>query len=272
MRLLKEKPDETLLKQFDAMLADTPDDERAFQAFLEQHPEFLHTPFLLNHGLHCQAILSQFRLTTALTTDFAYLTKSTNVWWLVLVELEPSSVPLFTSGSTTITPTAELSKRLAQLDSWEYAFKKSKAEILRPLIPLLRPLSDNQVEIRTVLVCGRSGHLLRDPETRDRLVQYEGTKRRILTYDSLRRAYEAGQNRKKNVLSIRKDRIHFKHLWVEPSTMFAYMDSNELKLSAEDKRQLKAWDYQIDEWEQGQALRVNEKYVDVATRLARMPL
>jgi hypothetical protein len=262
------EPDDALLAKFDVLLQDHPRDERRFQTFFEDHPEFLHTPFLLNHGLHCDALLSQFRLRTDLTTDFAYLTKSSNVWWLVLVEIEPPSLPLFTRA-TAVQPTAEMTKRLAQIDDWELAFKESKSSVLESLGPLLRPLTDNQVDLRRVLICGRSEEPLADHRARNRLNSLGGPDVSILTYDSLRRSYLRGRNELKNVLSIRKGRFHFKRLHIEPPLMFAYMSPHELRLSKADKAKLKAWDYQIDAWETGQLLKVNEKYPDLAVNKAR---
>jgi hypothetical protein len=144
-----------LSKSSTSLLEAPATDERSMQAFLEEHPEFLYTPYLLNHGLHRDALISQFRLSTSLTTDFAYLTKSSNLWRLVLVELEPPSVQIFlTDGQAT--PSAEFTKRKTQLDEWRDAVRTQKTEILRPLLPLLRPMDRNRVEFHYLLVIGRS--------------------------------------------------------------------------------------------------------------------
>jgi Domain of unknown function (DUF4263) len=127
-------------------------------------------PYIQNHGLHCRAVISKYRLNTALTTDFVCLTKNSNVWWLVLIEIEPPSVPLFNKAAN-LQPTAALSQRLAQVDTWERAYRTQPEEILRPLRPLLQPLSDNRVELRTVLICGRDEARLKDPAARDWLAQ-----------------------------------------------------------------------------------------------------
>ena len=62
-------------------------DENTMQDFLEMHTPFIPTPFMQNHGLHFNSFISKFPVGPWFT-DFAYLTKSTVEWYLVLMEIE----------------------------------------------------------------------------------------------------------------------------------------------------------------------------------------
>ena len=81
--------------------------------------------------VHFNAVISQFRLNTSLTADFCYLTKSSTTWNLVLVELEPPTVPLFLEGKRQVTQTAEFTQRLAQIQTWRDAVAAQDREIIR---------------------------------------------------------------------------------------------------------------------------------------------
>lgn len=58
---------------------------------------FIPMPFLLNHHLHMNCVISKFKLGNEFVTDFAYLTKSSDYWEFVLVELEDAKMKIFTN-------------------------------------------------------------------------------------------------------------------------------------------------------------------------------
>ena len=59
-------------------------------------------PFLLNHYLHMNCVISKFKLGNEFVTDFAYLTKSSDYWEFVLVELEDAKKKIFTNDKENI--------------------------------------------------------------------------------------------------------------------------------------------------------------------------
>lgn len=69
-------PKNPTLSQYRKLLDDEDVSEEKVQEFLEKHSELIPAPFLLNHGIHFDAVLSKFRISTDLTTDFCYLTAS----------------------------------------------------------------------------------------------------------------------------------------------------------------------------------------------------
>src|ERR1019366_4096133 len=203
-------PSKALAKKFEALIA-TGRPEREYQKFLEEHPEFLLLPFLLNHQLHFEAIVSQFRLNTGLTADFCYLTKSTAEWWLVLVELERPNIQLFKKNKLQLTPTDQFSTRLAQIHTWKDEAMARSEEIMRQVEVIRHPLEYNRVTFKYVLVIGRD-QPDRKAEVNARIVQLGGADTRILTFDSLLRHYRSGYGEPCNIITLNKGKVRFKYL------------------------------------------------------------
>lgn len=82
------KLEEKLLEQYFDVIGKNGNTENQIQEFLEENTIFIPMPFLLNHYLHMNCVISKFKLGNEFVTDFAYLTKSSDYWEFVLVELE----------------------------------------------------------------------------------------------------------------------------------------------------------------------------------------
>ena len=147
-----------LVNEFRALLESDEVTEQDCQDFLEKNTELIYTnPFLLNHWIHFGSIISKFPLDTSLVTDFVYLTKSSDVWHIVLVELEHPHKKLFRNNPDTIVPAADLTEAIAQVDSWRDFIHKNHNEVIRRLNPLRKGgLADNPVFFKYLLVIGRS--------------------------------------------------------------------------------------------------------------------
>jgi hypothetical protein len=241
-------PNTTVLNAFEALLSRPGTKESHLQVFLEEHPEFLLTPFLLNHGLHFDAVISKLPLGHGLITDFAYLTKSSTMWRLVLVELEKHDVAFFKADHRTLVPTAEFTARVAQIDSWRDAIGRYKDEILRRLDPIRRPLGRNYVEVCYFLIVGRSPREHTNQRVLDRLARMGGADVQISTYDSLLRHYESGRAQSKNVLAVEKDGFKFKQLHCPPHQLLQYLSPHELFLRRAEINKLTRWGLQVDKW------------------------
>lgn len=81
------KLEEKLLEQYFDVIEKKSNTENQIQEFLEENTIFIPMPFLLNHHLHMNCVISKFKLGNEFVTDFAYLTKSSDYWEFVLVEL-----------------------------------------------------------------------------------------------------------------------------------------------------------------------------------------
>lgn len=103
-----------MLAAFEKLIAEPKANENAIQAFLEAHTMFLPKPDILNHQLHMNCVIAKFPIGER-STDYAYLTKSTVEWQLVLVELEDSSKKIFKASNKNDGFTVEFSDAIAQM-------------------------------------------------------------------------------------------------------------------------------------------------------------
>ena len=253
-----------LVKTFKTLLEAESTSESDVQKFLEKNSELIYTPFLLHHGLLYNSLISKFPLDTALVTDFAYLTKCSDYFVLVFVELEHPQKRIFTNNPKQVTTSAEFNYALSQIQTWKEFLRGNKREVFRRLKPLLKCLPKSPVFIKYLLVIGR----------RDEIGNHEGRRSRIATlstddilvrsYDSLVNAYTYGfetWGMRKNILTLSKSRYCFKYLHVEPLSIFAYLTPEHLELTIEQKRFLIERGYEIDKWEKGRLLKYNGKTV-----------
>jgi hypothetical protein len=158
------------IEEFKALLSRSGRQENAIQAFLEKHTAFVPTPGLLNHRLHLNCIISKFPIGDRIA-DYAYLTKSSDEWKLVLVELEDSGKKLFTQSSKHVGFTADMNDAIAQVDVWREYWNENRQEVVKSLEPLLVPpgMRRNGVSLECVLVIGRSAEKDNNEARRTRL-------------------------------------------------------------------------------------------------------
>ncbi|WP_038485405.1 Shedu immune nuclease family protein [Collimonas arenae] len=237
--------------------------EQVIQDFLETHTELIPFTNRLNHHLHFRMILSKFPLGTELTTDYVYITKSSDRWRITLVELETPDKSIFTNNMHAATPSAEFSAALNQVRNWQIFIDDHKQEVVRKLDPLLRPLvmRNNPIEFNYQLIIGRSDNK-NISEARKKLINKLNSESNIeiLTYDSLINWYKNDQKFKKNILSLAGFGFKFKYMHFEPAQIFAHVGPDFLFLTAEEKSELRSAGYEIDKWSEGELLIANIKY------------
>jgi hypothetical protein len=249
--------------EFEALLEQGNVSEQDCQEFLENNTEFLYTPFLLNHWIHFGSIISKFPLDTSLITDFAYLTKSSDFWHLVLVELEHPYKRLFRRSGGNIIPTAELTAAIAQIHSWQDFIRRNSNEVLRRLNKFRVPLGNNPVRFKYFLIIGRGEEKSGNQEMRDRLVSLGNEDFLIGTYDSLISAYQEGPKIKKNILRLTRTSFELKYLHRDMGNLLAYLKPDDLVIGHEFRQILAGMGYEMDNWEQGQLLIVNGMRVNL---------
>lgn len=248
--------------------------EQVVQDFLEEHPELIPTPNLLNHHLHFQSVVSKFPLSTELVTDYIYVTKSSDAWRVTLVELETPDKSIFTQDTKKTITTADFNAALNQVRSWKNFLDDNKAEVIRKLEPLLRPqvMQRNPVEFNYQLVIGRSEDKNLS-EARKKHIRglIKETGIDILTYDSVVNWYENNPRYTKNVLRLTGTHYTFKHMHLEPLQILSQIGPDYFELSQQHSEQLRAQGYEIDQWRKGHLLTVNGKYTTetARTRLAQ---
>ena len=250
------------LAEFDDLIATPKANENAIQAFLEANTMFMPTPDILNHRVHMNSVIAKFPIGER-STDYAYLTKSSIEWRLVLVELEDSSKPIFKKSSKNAALSTEFNDAVAQIDVWrDYVHQHPDRlrDKLRPLMVLV-PMARHRLSVRYVLVIGRSAEFEHDDARKLRLANY-GAERdlTIMTYDTIRREVAAGHNKPKAVLRANSRGYRLQSAEAMPTIMFAHMKPAELELSDVAEAALRAESYDIDAWKRNEPLVFNDKW------------
>lgn len=231
--------------------------------FLENNPELIPTPNLLNHHLHFGVVISKFPLDTSLETDYVYLTKSSDTWIVTFVELETPEKKLFTNNKKQVDTSSELNRAIAQVRSWQVFLEDNKAEVLRRLEPIFHPfvMRQNPVEFNYQLIIGRSEEKNGSPERIKILARLrKETGIYIMTYDTLLNYYRHLERYKKDIISLSKNKMKFKYIHTDSTMLFSYISKDDFILTSEQKHHFISQGYEIDEWEQGKSLAVNGKY------------
>ena len=236
--------------------------ENDVQAFLEANTTFMPTPDILNHRLHLNSVIAKFPIGER-STDYAYLTKSTVEWRLVLVELEDSGKRIFKKSSKNLAFTADFTNAVAQIDVWRDYASQNLEQIREKLRPLLVPpqMARNRLSIQFMLVIGRSDELEHNEARRLRLATYgDERKLRIITYDTIAREVEAGFCEPKAVLRANSRGYFLQSVEGMPNSIFAYVMPEHLELAPVAEAALRANQYDIDAWKQNEPLTFNEKW------------
>jgi hypothetical protein len=256
-----------LKRDYLALLDDPASREQTVQDFLEQHSVLIPIPWMLNHGLHFDVVISKFPLDTSLVTDFAYLTKSTTEWYAVFMELESPSKHIFTTNLKAPRFSAEFNAALAQLQDWKLFVERHAAEVRDRLSVLLRPLPKNRLRFKFVLVYGRNAEFGSNQDRIDHFAELNSQDRKVLTYDSPLGTLRTRGATRKNILTVARRAFKLKYLNDLRTGLFTYLLPNELEVSRKQTEELRAAGYHMDRWTKGLCLRVNHKYPDTETYL-----
>lgn len=261
--------DAALIKAFKLVLDSPPpagrQKEQVVQDYLENHTELIPTPNRLNHHLHFESVVSKFPLGTELTTDYLYITKSSDTWRITLVELESPNKSIFTADTRRATTSAKFNSALNQVRSWKHFLAENKDEVLRRLEPLLQPASmrRNPIEFHYQLIIGRSVDKNLTPERKKHIRgMIDETGIEIMTFDQLIDWYTNDQRYGKLVLRLTGSQFAFKYMHFLPSQILSYVGPDRLLLSQEEIDQLKADGYEMDKWSKGDLLTYNWKYAE----------
>lgn len=249
---------------FEQLLDDESKNENDIQCFLEEYSEFLVTPWMLNHQLHMNCIITKFPIGDRIA-DFAYLTKSSDKWYLVLVEIERANKPLFKKSSKHVGMSAEFNEALAQTNVWREYWDEHHDVVKERLRPLLVPLgmAQNRIEHRRVLVIGRSDEKNSSETRRKRIAVMEADQQiEILTFDSLLRHYLNGWGKKRCIISPRSNGYAIKRMDGLPQHLFSHVYPEHLDVSDKFEAELKIAGFQIDDWRKNNLLTFNGKWAN----------
>ena len=187
---------EALRKSFIELL-DKQEKEQVYQTFIEENTELVPRLFLQNHDINHNLVLRKLSLAKDYTTDFFYISKSSEDWNCVLVEIEKPQSQIFKPG--TLDFHEDLYRGLDQIHRWRSWFLNPDnfngftRGTIRPL-RMAGLLVNNPCHIKYVLVMGRRSEIANNEDRRRRLsvIQTPG-EFRIISYDSLAESLNAKQ-------------------------------------------------------------------------------
>lgn len=176
-----------LRNEFLALLAKE-EGEQTYQAFIEQNTRLVPREFVQNHGVHFSLALRKVPFGADLKSDLFYLSKSSDDWNAVFIELEKPQSKFFREGSNAFHP--DFVQALQQINQWRAWFlvEGNQKAFLNGTINAIRHpvgMTRNPTYNKYVLVFGRRDEYA-DNETRRMLVKaQEADDLKIITYDSL---------------------------------------------------------------------------------------
>lgn len=240
--------------------------ENDLQRYLEEHSSYL-VPEQFGHGVMHNALISKFPLGVKYKTDYVYLCKDTAHWTLYLVELESAKKSLLRADGKA---TSELTQAIGQIHDWKYYIDSGEGKqyiqnALKRFLFFHPSFGYNPINFKYILVIGRSNKHMLEYEQKIRYT-YSTNEFSLLTYDSLINNVNLSNQWSKQyaILTLHDgDKFKVKYIPDELDTsLFAYLGPNELELDPVSREKLIAYGYDIEEWEKGHLLVINNRESD----------
>lgn len=162
--------------------------EQRYQEFLEMHPQLIPREFIQNHGIHFDMVFRKLSLARDYVSDFFYLSKSTDDWNCIMIEIEKPYSKFFKNGSNEFHQ--NFIDGISQIRRWRAWFEdnSNKDNFINNTLRSVRvpqSMSRNPCYLKYVLVHGRREEY-QDNYIRSGLIRAEERDDfKIITYDSL---------------------------------------------------------------------------------------
>ncbi len=165
-------------------------DESVYQNFLEKNTAFIPVkPYELNHGVNLDLVISKMRIGDSYISDFFYLSKSSDTWNVVFIEIEKPSSKLFNRDGSIA---QDLNKGISQINDWRCFFEKDSNKnafldnvIIKALRNINPSILENPCVFKYILVIGRREEIYKNPIYKTKLKQLENSDLSIISFDSL---------------------------------------------------------------------------------------
>ncbi len=236
--------------------------ENSLQELLELKSELIPKSERLNHDIQWNSVISKFQVSREKEVDFAYVTKSTNSWRIVLIELERPNKKLFIENPYPDFH-SDTRQAISQIDYWKNTIEAdpiSVRERLRPLVHMGGHWDTNPIEFYYVLIIGRNieGHYSRNNAHLISRLRKEKSIH-LYTWDSVIRNAETNRCARLNVLSHWKGTFKFKYAqaW---TNIFSFYYHDQIILEVDKENYFRSNDYDIDAWRAGKRLLIKHKY------------
>lgn len=222
--------DTWLLRERFISLLDQQEDEQVYQKFIEKNTALIPREFIQNHGIHMDLVFRKLLLGSDYATDFCYLSKSSDDWHIVLIEIEKPQSKYFKGASTKLHP--DFHAALDQIIQWKawFSHRANHDAFVDGILGQLRqPLQFNPCKIKYVLVHGRRAEFAGD-EIRTRIIgEHEDKDLQIVSYDSLA---EALPSKGELYLGVKKnDHIEILSERYISEELFAYLPPSYLRIT-----------------------------------------
>lgn len=254
--------------EYDSILENCKD-ENDIQRYLEKNGNLLPVSnWLLGHQVHCSLIISKFKFGNKYVSDFVYLTKCSDEWYVVFVEIENPKKLIFTKNDHF---TSEFNHAYEQVQDWERYLKDSnnRIHILNSLKPIRHPniMLDNNVSFKFLLIYGRGTDRDKTKERREKFLQKKTYNIKVCTFDSIKSASYTRDFPRYMVLSPKGD-DKFKVKSVpddfdrNDQGFFGWYKAEDIIIEGECLQQLIDLGYDIKSWLQGKPLSINLKHAN----------
>jgi hypothetical protein len=173
--------------EYDSILENCKD-ENDVQRYLEENSNLLPVNnWLLGHQVHCSLLISKFKFGNEYISDFVYLTKCSDEWYVVFVEIENPKKKIFTNDNHF---TSEFNHAYEQVQDWERYLNDSnnKINILNSLKHIRHSMimRDNNVSFKYLLIYGRKDDRDKTKERMDKFLQKKTSNIKVCTFDSIK--------------------------------------------------------------------------------------
>ncbi|UXH76203.1 DUF4263 domain-containing protein [Roseateles amylovorans] len=239
--------------------------EQAFQESLARHSEYL--PHLANHhhGVWFDWVLYKYPLPTGNVTDFAYLETTSAENTIVLIEIEDPSKRMWKGPPNKPAKSVEFNAAIEQVTRWRTDLKDPQK--LSALIADFKRMlgasgkAANPWKVVYGLVYGRSSENITDEQKAAYSDLQDSLGIKLMTFDHLVTRHKNSAGRVKNVMSVSVPGPTFSYLYLNapPRSEFGYLTSGALKVGKEAREVIVSMGYDLDAWERGEPLSLNDK-------------
>lgn len=223
-------------------LLDKEEREQVYQDYIERYTRLVPREFVQNHGIHFSMVLRKVPFGADFKSDLFYLSKSSDDWNAVFIELEKPQSRFFKKGSNDFH--ADFVQALQQINQWKAWFLEdgNQTGFLTGTINAIRlpaVMTRNPTYNKYVLVFGRRSEYESNDQRRMLVKAQEMDDFKIITYDSL----VEGLNQKHDLFTAARRNDHIRILsdnlveceifgWVDPSQFSVNVALHEAIIAA----------------------------------------
>lgn len=161
--------------------------EQVYQRFIETNTELVPRDFVQNHGVHLSLVLRKLAFGADFKSDFFFLSKSSDDWNAVFIEIERPTSRFFKDGGHEYHP--DFVHALQQINSWRawLSIEGNLQAFVNQLSTIRVPVTmqRNPTYPKFVLVFGRRAEYADSELRRSRVRAEERDDFKIITFDSL---------------------------------------------------------------------------------------